>query len=187
MSKNDSEYKTVPPHEDLTRKGTFRVRDKYEEGKPPKIWGDGLSWEAAHRVKERVTGDGRSTSARVEPMAAPFPLARERPVANLPSGVMTADSAPNPDPDLEAVRQKGMAAGRGQIRPHVPSLVSVPSQPMVRGTNGVDGPAAEYHIDEARQAVAPPAVEIETDGDVEDIPDNLAAEFAEDLIDDVVP
>lgn len=47
----------------------YRVRDKDWE----KLWGEGLSWDDAHRLKEAVSGRRLSKTVRVEPMSAPAP------------------------------------------------------------------------------------------------------------------
>ncbi len=71
----------------------FRVRDKdYMDGTEVKIWGENLTYEAAHKLKEKVVGAKKSRTARIEEMSVPLPSA---------------------DPTLESVRQKALAAGRG--------------------------------------------------------------------------
>lgn len=71
----------------------YRVRDKdYSDGQPVKIWGENLTYESAHALKERVVGRKQSRTARIEEMSAALPSA---------------------DPTLESVRQKGLSAGRG--------------------------------------------------------------------------
>ncbi|HET9062319.1 MAG TPA: hypothetical protein VFO62_03430, partial [Candidatus Binatia bacterium] len=71
----------------------FRVRDKdYMDGSEVKIWGENLTYESAHALKEKVVGAKKSRTARVEEMSIPLPSA---------------------DPTLESVRQKALAVGRG--------------------------------------------------------------------------
>lgn len=70
----------------------FRVRDKdYGDGSEVKIWGENLTYEAAHALKEKVVGQKKTRTARIEDMNQAMPSA---------------------DPTLESVRQKGLAVGR---------------------------------------------------------------------------
>lgn len=70
----------------------FRVRDKdWGDGSEVKVWGENLIYEAAEQLKERVCGQLKSRSARIEEMG---------------------ESIPSADPTLEIVRKSGLAAGR---------------------------------------------------------------------------
>ena len=52
----------------------YRVRDKdHGDGSPTIIWGAGLTYEAAHALKERVCGRELSRDARIEDEEKPMP------------------------------------------------------------------------------------------------------------------
>lgn len=51
----------------------YRVRDRFVEGEPMKVWGEDLSYDEALRLKEKVVASKQSRTARLEPMSAPRP------------------------------------------------------------------------------------------------------------------
>lgn len=114
----------------------FRVRDKdHGDGKPVTIWGDELDHSDANKLKELVVGQGKSTTARVEPMEMP---AKPNWVKNAvvvlpatptlgmptttgpktvgPNGLVTPTTKPSRDPQLAAVHARALAAGAGPAR-----------------------------------------------------------------------
>jgi len=50
----------------------YRVRDRNEGDVLGTVWGENLSWEEAHTLKDKVLGSRKSTTARVEPMNVPL-------------------------------------------------------------------------------------------------------------------
>lgn len=105
---------------------TFRVRDKdHGDGKPVTVWGDGLSHADANKLKEIVTGQAKSTTARVEPMDIPskpnwvrnavvIPVTTiGKPATIGPNGLITPSTPRVRDPQLAAVHARALAAGRG--------------------------------------------------------------------------
>jgi hypothetical protein len=74
------------PLDQVTEGRTYRVRDKDFAV----IWGEGLSWDDAVKLKEKVVGARRSKTARVEDEETPVPdWAREQ---------LAASAAPNQAP-----------------------------------------------------------------------------------------
>jgi len=65
--KTSPTHSRVPIHQATAGK-RYRVRDKAEPGEEPVVWGTDLSYEAALKLKETVTGQRRSKTARVEEM-----------------------------------------------------------------------------------------------------------------------
>lgn len=68
----------------------YRVRDKnYGPDEPCIVWGSDLEHEEAHKLKERVVGSEKSTTARIENMDVPLP-----PNAVTPKGEPLRNEAP---------------------------------------------------------------------------------------------
>lgn len=103
----------------------YRVRDKdFGKGQPVIVWGENLSHEQAHALKERVCGAERSQTARIEDMEIPAPATavtpKGEPLSGSPvrhavdPGGLVLPSTPAPaDPVIAAAREKAMAAARG--------------------------------------------------------------------------
>lgn len=82
----------------------YRVRDKHLPDKPGRVWGEHLSLADARKLKERVTGSGKSRTARLEPMEAVEKDAAQNALAQVEAAV---------DDDLERMRRGAFAAAAG--------------------------------------------------------------------------
>lgn len=49
----------------------YRVRDRNTDKGPGKVWGENLTHAEAHKLKEKVLGERKSSTARMEPMSTP--------------------------------------------------------------------------------------------------------------------
>lgn len=120
----------------------FRVRDKDpRNGSPVIVWGSDLTREEADKLKERVCGTEKSTTARVESMLQPLPATavnpKGQPLSNSPprglpsprSSVVMPGAALHTDPKIAAVQQKAMAAARApatQAQARADNLIALP-------------------------------------------------------------
>ena len=105
-TKPQEEIRTVPLHEEDEDK-RYRVRDRNTKEGPGKVWGEDLDFETATKLKERVVGSGRSTTARIEDMGAD-------PRAAGPQSLVTpASNGRHRDATIASVQAKALAAGRG--------------------------------------------------------------------------
>jgi hypothetical protein len=64
------------PIDQATAGRLYRVRDKHIEDAPGTVWGDGLSWGDATKLKDQVVAQRKSKTARVEDMEVPMPDAQ---------------------------------------------------------------------------------------------------------------
>jgi hypothetical protein len=106
-------HSKVPLHEATAGK-LYRVRDKDWAA----LHGEDLTWDDAHKLKEKLVGSRQSTTARVEDMDIPPPdwfLEAEAAAAADISAAPSADEqqeAEEADPELEAMRAPALAAAR---------------------------------------------------------------------------
>lgn len=131
----------------------FRVRDKdHRNGSPVIVWGSDLTREEADRLKERVCGTEKSTTARVESMSEPLPATavnpKGQPLSNTPprglpsprgfagqrpSSVVTPGAPLHADPKIASVQQKAMAAARApaaKAQERADNLIALPQHPQ---------------------------------------------------------
>lgn len=62
------------PKQPVDQTVPYRVRDRYVEGEPLKVWGSDLDYDTALKLKERVVASKQSRTARLEPMSVPLPV-----------------------------------------------------------------------------------------------------------------
>jgi hypothetical protein len=81
----------------------YRVRDKDWV----KLWGEGLSWDAAHKLKEYVVGNRLSKTARVEPMSVVAPK-KAPPIENIGRVALANETRPadvHADDELDGLEE----------------------------------------------------------------------------------
>lgn len=131
----------------------YRVRDGKgtDETKPVTVWGENLTWDEAHALKEQVVGSEKSRTARLEPMGV------------APPSLVTAATPPNPDPELADVMARALAAGRG------------PAMAAQARVDAAQQPAAPIDL----SAVMPDVAQI-ADIDLGELGDGESADLPED-------
>lgn len=156
----------------------YNVRDKdYGDGKPVIVWGQNLPHEAAHLLKERIVGRGKSTTARlventhplpataVDPKGNPIEDVNElahalthKPVPARPSSVVTANKL-HADPQLASVQRAAMAAAK------VPATAAQQRAAMVSIPQHAHNQAAEAEqpVEQVPEIDLPPGIESELD------------------------
>jgi hypothetical protein len=131
--------------EEITEGKLYRVRDKNKGNNTPYIvWGSGLPHDAAHKLKEVVTGQEKSRTARLEEMTIPLTGAPVTPkgephveaqvtarMLTTPprSSLVTPTQGHHPDPQLAAVQQRAMAAASvpaQQAQQRADNLIALP-------------------------------------------------------------
>lgn len=114
----------------------FRVRDKnHGKGKEYIVWAENLPYEAAHTLKERICGQEKSKTARIEEMTIPLEgtFVIHKSAAHA-SSLVTSGSAPDPDPQIQAARKKALAAASGpaqQAQARAGQVIRIPQPEVV--------------------------------------------------------
>lgn len=113
-TKPQEEIRLVPLHEE-DDDARYRVRDKHTSNELGKVWGEDLTLEEAHNLKERITSGGRSTTARIESMAIdheaiPFVEPPKPVVRAHASAVVTKPN--HPSPAIANNQARAIAAGK---------------------------------------------------------------------------
>lgn len=87
----------------------YRVRDRDWEV----LWAENLSYDEAHKLKEKIAGSNRSRTVRLENMSIPPPESHEshpsHPQYRAPAPVASGKAGPA-DPQLEAARLQALRA-----------------------------------------------------------------------------
>ncbi len=101
--------------------GTFRVRDRYVAGQkePLVLWGTNLDFADAQFLTNKILGERKSTSARLESESIPLPDCevehRYSPTADAvaqPEPNLAPVTEPEYDPELERMRKQAKDASR---------------------------------------------------------------------------
>lgn len=102
MSKNDplrpNPYSTgghTQPLATVTAGKKYRVRNADEQAKK---WADNLSWDQAHKLKERLAGQRKSTNLVIEDMSVAYPPIKVHVVAEQPPPRIQHPGATNTAP-----------------------------------------------------------------------------------------
>ena len=143
----------------------YRVRDKNYPDKKGTVWGENLSYDDAHKLKEQVCGTGKSTTARIEPMSADENA----------TAAPTAPTVPFNDPYLLEAQRNATRAASGFA---------------ADAQRRADALAARQKQEQALANMTPPELPAFDEGDLDasdleldEAPDDLE----DDLLDDATP